>query len=483
MLVKNLNGILIVFVLVLVFISIYIIKMDSGVVKSEQTVTVKETEYQKNLYIGITNYDILNPIKTKSMDIFYLSKLAYKPILDIDKNFNLIPAIALECSKITDIKYILTLNKDLFWHDGEKILAEDIIYTIQVIKENKGVYYNNVKNILEINKIDDSTIEIILAEKQRGFEYMLTIPVIKQNEYNSEVPTTSGAYSIKEVNESNIIFENENNEEGFNKILINIYENPAKLYSAINKNEIDLLITENINVSKYISTIGNSITKISGRDYIYIKINTEDQILKNKEIRQALSYAIDKMDLNYKLFNNEMIITNNFFEDVIKIDYDFADKNKAMDLINNKKVHLEILVEDSSNYEIAKILKFQLKNIGIELDIKKVYNLEDYINKKEYQLAIINKKEDITKSLLIFFEDDKTEISRRIELSQEIENIELYQEKTKEILEENNEEVYNITLLRNPIYLVHSSLLQGDFSGNWYNVFYNINNWYKNEKN
>lgn len=481
MLTKNLNAILLVLILTLILISIYIIKLDVGTKKVEQTATVKETEYQKTLYLGITKYDTLNPIKTKSMDVFYLNKLMYKPILDIDKNFNVAAGIASECSKISDTKYILVVNNDLSWSDGEKIVADDIIYTINMIKQYGGIYYKNVENILSVNKINETTIEIDLKEKQSKFEYMLTIPIIKQNEYDLEAPTTSGMYKIKEVNENNIILE-KSGDDGFSKILINVYETPSKLYSAINKNEIDLLITKNIQYFDYIGAIGNSVTKVNGMENTYIKINVEDNILKNKEIRQALKYGINKMDLNYKLFNNEMIVINTFFEDELKIEYTDLDIDKAIRLIKNKKIHLDLLVDNERNMNIAKEIKIQLKNIGIDVDIKQVYNIEENIKNKQYQIAIITKQEDITRNLSLFFEEDLEEINKTIKEVENIENSNIYREKIKEILEKNNTEIYLITLFKNPIYIVHNNTIQGDFSGNWYHLFYNINDWYKIEK-
>jgi len=177
-----------------------------------------------------------------------------------------------------------------------------------------------------------------------------------------------------------------------------------------------------------------------------------------------------------------MIIINNFLEDELKIEYTDPDIEKAIRLIKNKKIHLELLVDNDRNMNIAKEIKIQLKNIGIDVDIKQVYNIEENIKNKQNQIAIITKQEDITRNLSLFFQEDLEEINKTIKEVENIENLDIYREKIKEILEENNTEIYLITLFKNPIYIVHTSALQGDFSGNWHNLFYDINNWYKIEK-
>lgn len=483
MLTKNLNGILLVFILILIFISIYIINLEVKFKPIEQTVTVKETEYQKTLYIGITNYDTIHPLKTNSKDVFYISKLLYKPILDIDRNFQIISGIAQECSKISEKKYILSLNNNLVWNNGEKITAEDIIFTIESIQENKGIYYNNVKNISKINKINETTIEIILNNEQYDFEYMLAIPVIKKEEYNSEIPTTNGMYEIKEINDVSIILENKEEKKGFSNIVIKIYNNPAELYSAINKKEVDIIITENINNSEYVGKIGIVRKKINGRENIFLSLNSNDKMLQKKETRKIIAYAIDKINLNYNIFNNEMIVVDYFMQNDIQLDkFIEYDKSKTIKLLNNKKLFLKVIVDNNDNLKIARDLKKQFKYLGIELEIEQVYNVEENIQKGEYQVAILNREEKLNKDLSIYFNNDLEEINKLIKESNNIENADVSIKKKQEVLNINNEEVYAISLFNLPIYIIHTTDLQGEVLGNWYNIFYNINEWYKNEK-
>ena len=56
---------------------------------------------------------------------------------------------------------------------------------------------------------------------------------------------------------------------------------------------IDLINTNKINIEDYVGTMGYN-KQYEGREYDFLALNCEDTILKYKEVRQAINYAIDK---------------------------------------------------------------------------------------------------------------------------------------------------------------------------------------------
>ena len=76
---------------------------------------------------------------------------------------------------------------------------------------------------------------------------------------------------------------------------------------------------------------------------------------------------------------------------------------------------------------------------------------------------------------------------RTVSIKPEIQNFLSFSIEKKQTLKESYEYAYE-TFKKNPnftglyfnsIILVHSKNLKGNFSGNWYNIFYNIDTWYK----
>ena len=66
-----------------------------------------------------------------------------------------------------------------------------------------------------------------------------------------------------------------------------------------------------------------------------------------------------------------------------------------------------------------------------------------------------------------------------INIIAKIENKEIMKEEYGKIIDNYYKEIPFISLYFNSYIILHTDKLKGDFSGNWYNMFYNIDTWYK----
>lgn len=71
------------------------------------------------------------------------------------------------------------------------------------------------------------------------------------------------------------------------------------------------------------------------------------------------------------------------------------------------------------------------------------------------------------------------EINTILEEVKNINDEHILKEKYKRIIEIYNEEMPFICLYTNSLFILSNKDLIGDLSCNWYNIFYNLNNWYK----
>lgn len=288
---KNFKIIFFTIIIILTIFAIYYIIKNQETKANDITMIKKETKISKEISIGITSFDTINAILSKSQDIQYISKLIYEPLIDIGQDFKLNQALATEWSKLDEKTYLIRLNEDKIWHNEEKFTAKDVEYTINYIKGQDSIYNENVKNIDKIEIINDYTIRICLLESEEDFEYMLCFPIIceKQN-------IGTGNFYITNINEDEIILQSKEDNE---KIIIKIYEDETKLYNAFSQEEIDLITTTNANYQEYIGTIGYNKKIICNRNFDYLKFNID-----NPEVVQALLYAINKKEIVYKVYNN-----------------------------------------------------------------------------------------------------------------------------------------------------------------------------------
>lgn len=161
---KYFKYIFIITIILLIIAGVYIIYIkDNGKLNNVQAKN-RETKITKEISIGTTEFDTVNPILTKNLEIQHLTKLVYEPLIDITKDFSIEPAIAKEWSKLDELTYIVKLDEDKKWENGEAVTVEDIDFTIKKIKEEDTIYKENVEQIESVERIDDNTFKIHLKE-------------------------------------------------------------------------------------------------------------------------------------------------------------------------------------------------------------------------------------------------------------------------------------------------------------------------------
>lgn len=502
-------------VVILILLAVYIVYKDNKKGKIFTNNQKYELKTDKQINIAIYNFDTINPLLSKNKDIQYIDKLIFRSLLNINKNFELENDLAEEISKINDKTYIVKIKENIYWHDGASFTTKDVKFTIEALKAKDTIYKQNVNKILNTEIIDESTIKVFLDEPVSFFEYMLTFPIISCNSYNkdnlesiSSLPVGTGIYKIKEINQNQIKLEKVNSTLKISEININICKDVKNMYLDFSKQEQDLIITQNVYYEDYIGTMGFNVDISKGREFEYIAINNEKKILQNKEIRKAIAHAIDRKEIIYTVYNNKYNISN------FPLDYGcYLYKQDEKEDMYNPNISKSILVKEGWTYKngywkkqnnilefnllvnqeketrvsVAELIKEQLKKSGIKINIIKVNtnSFNNYVKNKNYDIILTGNIVPIYPDLNSYFGENNLSNYRNEEINTTLKEIpyiedkELLKQKYNMIIEIYNNEMPFISLYNNSNFILYSKDLKGDISGNWYNIFYNIENWYK----
>lgn len=235
--------------------------------------------------------------------------------------------------------WIISLKKDLFWDDGQKLTADDVVFTIQTIQDPSAhsPIYNDWRDILA-ERLDENEIRLTLKTSYAFFidnlkelrpipkHIFADIPItnFRLSNYNLE-PVGSGPYKY-------LSFEKEKN--GF--ITKYKFEINPKFYGEkpyienLNLkffNNIDDLINS-LNEGSTMAAGGfdaDTIQKIKRDTHnfqinipryyaLFFNLSDASPLIKNKDIRWALSLAVDKNKIiNSALHNGAMIINGPIF--------------------------------------------------------------------------------------------------------------------------------------------------------------------------
>ena len=93
-----------------------------------------ELTESKTLYFVSEEIDTHNPIISQSEDTYYISKMIYNSLFDYNVNMNVVKELVDEYTVNTDEgKISIELRTDVKWHDGEKLTASDVKFTVNAI--------------------------------------------------------------------------------------------------------------------------------------------------------------------------------------------------------------------------------------------------------------------------------------------------------------------------------------------------------------
>jgi ABC-type transport system substrate-binding protein len=336
------------------------------------------------------------------------------------------------------------------------------------------------------------------------------------NTEKNNLPIGTGKYKIVQ-NISNVITLNKNQyysreELTLEKITISKYATLGELYNAFKLGKIDVITSTNINIEDYIGTIGYNKQEVAGRGLDFLALNTQNTILSNVEVRNAISYAINRENIIISLFNNKYKVANypldygnwlNGEESDNSYNPDLAkqileqngwiykyDKWQKTENYNTKTLNFKIVVQASNQTRVtvAEMIKADLEAIGIKISIIKANDnqYQYYLQNKNYDSIITGTTRDLTPNLETYFGSSNYANFNNDELNKimnELKNIskeDLLQEKFIRIRQIFNEQKPYIGLYSDYYSVASSWSLRGNIIPNWYNIFIDINNWYKN---
>ena len=343
-------------------------------VENQQEVsTVEEEQIIKDIRLSITDYDTMNPLITNNKEILNIDTLIFEPLFKLTKDYKLEPCLATECSKTGDNIYVIKIDNNITWQDGTSFISKDIQFTINTIKQGNSIYKYNVEHIATTEIIDANTIKLTLDANIPFFEYNLTFPIMSSSYYYGEdfynstkTPIGTGKYKITSISTNNITltknnsWRNSSEKIKIENIKINLYSSMGEAYNGFKIGNIDLINTSNPNFQDYIGTIGFSKTEYPGRQFDFLSLNCNDEILQDKSVRQALSYAIDKDNIVSAVFNNQNLVAE-YPLDYGNYLYEGSNASSGYNIEQAKKV-LEERRLDLYKQQMEKEYKWNLKN-------------------------------------------------------------------------------------------------------------------------
>lgn len=381
-----------------------------------------------NLIIGVgSDPVILNPIYAGDRVSLTIDQALYAPLFQVnngEKTFYLAESLEPSADNLT---YTLKLKSGLTWHDGEPLTADDVVFTFEkILDESQNSMFRSNLIIggkpIEAVKVDDTTVEFKLPQVNPAFEATLVqlTPIPKhifENEANIEkseknnTPVGSGAFKFKEYKTGEYVtLERFDNYVGGKAHLDSITYRIAKDTNAANlalqNGEINVKYLDPQDVATIESTGNFDIQAYSeGRlAYLLFNANSDTGALAKKEVREAISYALNREELIQVVYgSSEYADPAKSFEtpdglfqtnDVTTYDNDVEKAKELLASAGISNLKLRFIVSSGNKAQEAAALYVQqkLKDVGIEVELQSLdasaYNQKFVdLNATDYELS------------------------------------------------------------------------------------------------
>lgn len=345
----------------------------------------------------------LNPLYASDRVTMTINNALYNPLFVMNGENNryyLAQDITVSEDSLT---YTVKLKDNLKWHDGEKITADDLVFTMeQILDEKQNSFLRDLFIIdgvpVQVAKVDELTVEFklptVLSSFMGSLVQVLPIPKhvfegeadIAKSEKN-ENPIGSGPFKFKEWNKGeSIVLERFEDYYAGRPHLDNIVyrvipdSNSAKV--AFEGGEVSASYIEPKEFEKYKTDSNFNVFSYGEGMLDYMIFNQNIDVLKNRDVREAIALAIDKEELvngsyesiEYADMANSILTPDALYytDDVRHFEYDAAKSKELLSKSgyeNGLKLKMAYMNSRPKQQNQALIIQQKLKEIGIELEL------------------------------------------------------------------------------------------------------------------
>lgn len=361
--------------------------------------------------------DTLNPYTSKTNTNLNLMPLIFDGLVSLSDKYITENIIAHDIN-ISNVTVTVNLKTNIKFSDGSILSSKDVKYSYDELIKNNSYYAQRFSNVANLKVNGQNQIIFTLNKPDKFFTNNLDFPIIKYNTVNQDLPIGCGKYYVEknELSYSLKINSNyhKNIETKFTSIPLNSFPDYQSMILGIKTNQISALFTD---LSQGEISTTNTLTKnVPLNNMLYLGFNGENGLLSQKQVRQAISYGIDKQTILSKAFSSRGTVANipcnpNFNIDnnlTIEnmITYNLEKSNKMLDDAgftkkddegfrvdnSNNRIIVNILVNKDNirKKNMANIIKDMLKVIGLDSSLKEVAYQEylENINKKSFDIYI-----------------------------------------------------------------------------------------------
>ncbi|MDO9088044.1 MAG: peptide ABC transporter substrate-binding protein [Anaerolineaceae bacterium] len=340
--------------------------------------------------------------------------------------------------------YNITLRPEVKWHDGKTLTSNDILFTINMIRDGEGVVPEDIRTFwtnVDVKILSENTVQFRLPEPFAPFLDYLSFGILPEHllgnlsfdqmidsGFNLQ-PIGSGPYSFE-----GLITENNQIQGVILRANQNYFETPPLIEQMVFRyfeNSTDALKAFQDGLVQGISKIDNSIlgnvltqpqlALYTAREprltLIFLNLkNSEVSFFQDVNIRKALLSGLNRQKMIDKILNSQAIIADGpilpgtwaYYDGITTVEFNqlnalqlikeagyvLGGENSTVRAKDNIELRFELLYPDNEIHrEMAVMIQQNWEALGAAVEIRGVpYSelIESYLNPRSYQAVLID---------------------------------------------------------------------------------------------
>ncbi|MCE3047734.1 ABC transporter substrate-binding protein [Helicobacter kayseriensis] len=347
----------------------------------------------------------INPVFSEDHDVAI--GVVFSGLVRLNEKMEILPDLAKQWSVSADgLVYEFELRDGVKWHDGQPFGVDDVIFTLQSLKNPKinSPLRVNFEMIEKIEKLDEKKLRITLSKPFPAFLDVMSVGILpkhllegkdlNQTSFNSS-PIGTGPYRLKQWKKGQYISLEANpffylGRVETPKLVLKIIANPSISAIELKNGSIDVGLVDFEIASSFAKDSRFKLVFLSSADYRALMFNLKNPLLKDPKVRIALNYAINKEAMVKTLINSHGFVAHHplqvsWANPLAYPTYSY-DPKKALKLLEDlgwKMGQNKILQKDGKNFEfeiyamnndplrvaLASVLQSELAKIGIRTKV------------------------------------------------------------------------------------------------------------------
>lgn len=240
----------------------------------------------------------------------------FDQLVTIAADGGLRPMLATAWEGSPDAKtWTFTVRPDATYHDGSKVSLDDVVWSYRKIMDDPKspvrVYLTKVANV---EKVEPDKVRFTLSEPYGPFVRQTSlISVVPQKAYEalgsgrfSQAPVGSGPYRVTRWAKDDMVQLDANpsywgGAPKISRVVFKPIPSESARAAALQSGQVDIASLPPAQVDRLAGQKGLEVKRIGSFRVIYVGIDTNNPVLQNAKLRQAIDHAVDREAISTRL--------------------------------------------------------------------------------------------------------------------------------------------------------------------------------------